>query len=227
MQPMDQDIYSEWDPAAQSEWSWVQVQAGAWAWAPEQGVVAWRRERDGMWQEIHFLQCNMELLLARAKAAERDQQDPPQLSPPPLEGEQPVPAPPNNMPPGPQGPPGPPGPQPQWRWQCLKAHLDGTTETLLPRASRSTYGERWLGLCLSCGGEGHKAAVCPSKKPDPLVVPASGAAKTRTTKDPERKSPFKKGSGLQVELRKASSASEEVGSPESSEELVGNNSNLA
>uniref|UniRef100_A0ACB8E785 Uncharacterized protein n=1 Tax=Sphaerodactylus townsendi TaxID=933632 RepID=A0ACB8E785_9SAUR len=32
---------------------------------------AWRRERDEMRQEIHFLQRNMELLLARAEVAER------------------------------------------------------------------------------------------------------------------------------------------------------------
>uniref|UniRef100_A0ACB8F1C5 Uncharacterized protein n=1 Tax=Sphaerodactylus townsendi TaxID=933632 RepID=A0ACB8F1C5_9SAUR len=69
-QPIDQDIYSEWDPAAQSEWSRAQVRAGAWA--PERDAVTWRRERDEMRQEIHFLRCNMELLLARAEAAERD-----------------------------------------------------------------------------------------------------------------------------------------------------------
>uniref|UniRef100_A0ACB8EC37 Uncharacterized protein n=1 Tax=Sphaerodactylus townsendi TaxID=933632 RepID=A0ACB8EC37_9SAUR len=86
---------------------------------------------------------------------------------------------------------------------------------------------RQLGLCLSCGREGHKAAVCPTKKPDPPVVHASGAAKAGTAKGPERKSSFKKGSGLQVGPHKASSASEEASGPESSEELVGNDSDLA
>uniref|UniRef100_A0ACB8FBZ7 Uncharacterized protein n=1 Tax=Sphaerodactylus townsendi TaxID=933632 RepID=A0ACB8FBZ7_9SAUR len=61
-------------------------------------------ERDEMWQEIHFLRCNMKLLLARTEAAERDRQDPPQRLPPlPLEGEQPVPAPPMMCHPGNRG----------------------------------------------------------------------------------------------------------------------------
>uniref|UniRef100_A0ACB8FSW2 Uncharacterized protein n=1 Tax=Sphaerodactylus townsendi TaxID=933632 RepID=A0ACB8FSW2_9SAUR len=95
-------------------------------------------------------------------------------------------------------------------------------------AGESLYArQRRLGLWLSCGGEGHKAAMCPSKKPDPPIVPTSGAAKAGTAKGPEKKFPFKKGSGLQVELRKASLASEEAGGPESSEESVGNDSNLA
>uniref|UniRef100_A0ACB8FBZ1 Uncharacterized protein n=1 Tax=Sphaerodactylus townsendi TaxID=933632 RepID=A0ACB8FBZ1_9SAUR len=95
-------------------------------------------------------------------------------------------------------------------------------------AGESLYG-RWrrLGLCLSCSGEGHKAAVCPSKKPDPLVVPASSAVKVGVAKGPEKKFPFKKGSGLQVEPHEASLASEEAGGPKSSEELAGNNSDLA
>uniref|UniRef100_A0ACB8FXE0 Uncharacterized protein n=1 Tax=Sphaerodactylus townsendi TaxID=933632 RepID=A0ACB8FXE0_9SAUR len=84
-QLMDQDIYSEWDPVAQSERSQVQVQAGAWA--SERGAVAWQRERDEMRQEIHFLQRNMEFLLACTEVVEWDRQDPPQLPPPPpLEG---------------------------------------------------------------------------------------------------------------------------------------------
>uniref|UniRef100_A0ACB8F0B9 Uncharacterized protein n=1 Tax=Sphaerodactylus townsendi TaxID=933632 RepID=A0ACB8F0B9_9SAUR len=115
IQPMDQDIYSEWDPVAQSEWSRVQVQARAWA--PERGTVAWRREQDKMRQEIHFLWRNMELLLAPAEAAKWDRQDLLQLPLSPLEGEQLVPAPPND------GPPGPQPPQPLWRQRHLKGHL--------------------------------------------------------------------------------------------------------
>uniref|UniRef100_A0ACB8F861 Uncharacterized protein n=1 Tax=Sphaerodactylus townsendi TaxID=933632 RepID=A0ACB8F861_9SAUR len=105
-QPMDQNIYSEWDTVAQSEWSRVWVQAGVWA--PERGVVACQREQDEMRQEIHFLRRNMELLLART-----------------LEGEQPVP--PNDVPPGPSEPQ---PPQPPWRQRRLKARFDRMTETL-------------------------------------------------------------------------------------------------
>uniref|UniRef100_A0ACB8F7D2 Uncharacterized protein n=1 Tax=Sphaerodactylus townsendi TaxID=933632 RepID=A0ACB8F7D2_9SAUR len=95
-------------------------------------------------------------------------------------------------------------------------------------AGESLYArQRWLGLCLSCGGEGHKAAVCPSKKPDPPVVPASGAAKAGMAKGLGEKSLFKKDLGLQVEPREASSASEEAGGPESSEESAGNDSDVA
>uniref|UniRef100_A0ACB8FWQ5 Uncharacterized protein n=1 Tax=Sphaerodactylus townsendi TaxID=933632 RepID=A0ACB8FWQ5_9SAUR len=100
-----------------------------------------------------------------------------------------------------------------------------------PRGGKETgeslYAWRRLGLCLSCGGEGHMAIVCPTKKPDPPVVPASGEVKAGTAKGPGKKFPFKKRSGLQVEPREANSASEEVGGPESSEESAGNDSNLA
>uniref|UniRef100_A0ACB8ECC8 Uncharacterized protein n=1 Tax=Sphaerodactylus townsendi TaxID=933632 RepID=A0ACB8ECC8_9SAUR len=78
-----------------------------------------------------------------------------------------------------------------------------------------------------CGGEGHKVAVCPSKKSDPPEVSTSGAAKAGMAKCPEKKSQFKKSSGLQVEPHEVSSASEEAGGPEFSEESVGNNSDLA
>uniref|UniRef100_A0ACB8FFY2 Uncharacterized protein n=1 Tax=Sphaerodactylus townsendi TaxID=933632 RepID=A0ACB8FFY2_9SAUR len=141
-QPIDQDIYSEWDPAAQHEWSQAQVRIGAWA--PEPGAVAWRRERDEMQQEIHFLRRNMELLLARAEAAERDCQDPPLLPPQLPKGEWPVPAFPNDEPPGQPGPlglPGPQQPQVQQRWWRVKACFEGTmayflvqVAGLLPRA---------------------------------------------------------------------------------------------
>uniref|UniRef100_A0ACB8FER7 Uncharacterized protein n=1 Tax=Sphaerodactylus townsendi TaxID=933632 RepID=A0ACB8FER7_9SAUR len=348
MQPIDQNIYSEWDPVAQSEWSRAQVRAGAWA--PERGAVAWWRERDEMRQEIHFLRCNMELLLAHAEAAEQDRQDPLQLLPPqPPEGEQLVPALPNDKPPGQLGPlglPGPQQPQAPQRQRRVKAHFDRTMEKLpyflvqfedpfeeekawvrlrqirqgsqsvseyvsefrqlagvvqdwpeqrdfreglhpevaqwamvtaeltslagwytwagkaeirlwrvqllkqrdnpLPasphpllegtcparsgkEAKQLLYAQRrrWLGLCLSCGGEGHKAAVGPSKKSDSPVGPTGGAATTRTTLGPGKKSPFKKGAGLQVALREASSTPEEVGGPKSSKELAGKDSDLA
>uniref|UniRef100_A0ACB8F0U8 Uncharacterized protein n=1 Tax=Sphaerodactylus townsendi TaxID=933632 RepID=A0ACB8F0U8_9SAUR len=114
MQPIDQDIYSEWDPAAQSEWSRAQVR----------GAGAWQRERDETWQEIHFLQRNMELLLACTEAAEQNCQDPPQLPPQPPEGERLVLAPPNDGLTGPQ-----PRQAPQRR-RLLKACFDGTMEKL-------------------------------------------------------------------------------------------------
>uniref|UniRef100_A0ACB8EM14 Uncharacterized protein n=1 Tax=Sphaerodactylus townsendi TaxID=933632 RepID=A0ACB8EM14_9SAUR len=73
-----------------------------------------------MRREIHFLRRNMELLLARAEAAERGRQDPPLLLPPPPEGERPVPALPNDEPPGQLGPLGLPEPQqPQ-----VEAHME-------------------------------------------------------------------------------------------------------
>uniref|UniRef100_A0ACB8E6Z8 Uncharacterized protein n=1 Tax=Sphaerodactylus townsendi TaxID=933632 RepID=A0ACB8E6Z8_9SAUR len=87
-------------------------------------------------------------------------------------------------------------------------------------------GQWWLGLCLSCSGEGHKVAVCPSKKPDSPVVPISGAVKAGTTKDPGKKSPFKKGTGQQVVSCQVSLASEEAGGPKSSEESAGNDRDL-
>uniref|UniRef100_A0ACB8GET0 Uncharacterized protein n=1 Tax=Sphaerodactylus townsendi TaxID=933632 RepID=A0ACB8GET0_9SAUR len=92
-------------------------------------------------------------------------------------------------------------------------------------AGESLYA--WQRQLALCGREGHKMAMFPSKKPDPPVVPASGAAKARAAKGPERKSPFRKGSGLQVELREVSLASKEAGGPESSEELAGNDNDLA
>uniref|UniRef100_A0ACB8F7T0 Uncharacterized protein n=1 Tax=Sphaerodactylus townsendi TaxID=933632 RepID=A0ACB8F7T0_9SAUR len=307
-QPMGQDIYSEWDPVAQSEWSRVQVQAGAWA--PEQGMVAWRQEQDEMQQEIHFIWRKMELLLASTKAAERDHQDPPQLPPPPPpEGGQLMPMPPTTSSKDPfeeekararlrqirQGSRSmseyvsvfrqlagvvqdwpeqvkihffQEGLHPevaQWamvtaeptslagwytrageaevrlcRVQLLKQRgnpppasprppLGGTSPARGgKKAGESLYAQqRRLGLCLSCGGEGHKAAMCPSKKSDPLVVPAGSATKAGMAKGPGKMSPFKKGSGLQVELREVSSASEEAGGPESSEGSAGNDSDLA
>uniref|UniRef100_A0ACB8FTF7 Uncharacterized protein n=1 Tax=Sphaerodactylus townsendi TaxID=933632 RepID=A0ACB8FTF7_9SAUR len=51
--------------------------------------------------------------------------------------------------------------------------------------------------------------------------------KARMTTGLGKKSPFKKGAGLQVVSREASSASEEAGGPKSSEESVGNDSDLA
>uniref|UniRef100_A0ACB8E670 Uncharacterized protein n=1 Tax=Sphaerodactylus townsendi TaxID=933632 RepID=A0ACB8E670_9SAUR len=287
-QPMDQEIYLEWDPAEQSEWSRVQVQAGARA--PERGVVAWWRERNKMRQEIHFLRRNVELLLARAEAAERDRQDPLQLLPPPLEREQPVPVPSQQplllqfedpfeeekaharVPPASWGDPGlagagedsllPRGASPRGEVghgdygadrpggvvhaggrgrglsvQSAATETAGQSPTGFSPSpvggtsparggKESLYAQqRRLGLCLNCAGEGHKATVCPSKKPDPPIVPASGAAAARMARGP--KSLFKKGLGLQVEQREANSASEETGGPESSKELAGNDSDLA
>uniref|UniRef100_A0ACB8F7F8 Uncharacterized protein n=1 Tax=Sphaerodactylus townsendi TaxID=933632 RepID=A0ACB8F7F8_9SAUR len=107
--------------------------------------------------------------------------------------------------------------------------LEGTSPARSGKeAKESLYAQRrWLGLCLNCGGKGHKAEACPSKKSDSLVGPTGGTAMAKTTPGPGKKSPFKKGSGLQVASREAISTPEEVGGPDSSEESAGNNSDLA
>uniref|UniRef100_A0ACB8FCV1 Uncharacterized protein n=1 Tax=Sphaerodactylus townsendi TaxID=933632 RepID=A0ACB8FCV1_9SAUR len=86
---------------------------------------------------------------------------------------------------------------------------------------------RQLGLCLHCGGEGHLAAVCPSKRSGPSGPPAGEAKKAGAASRAGKKPPFKKGMGLQVEPCKASSASEEADDLESSDESVENDSDLA
>uniref|UniRef100_A0ACB8ECN9 Uncharacterized protein n=1 Tax=Sphaerodactylus townsendi TaxID=933632 RepID=A0ACB8ECN9_9SAUR len=102
-----------------SPWTRTFIRSGTW----------WRKERDEMRQEIHFLRCNMELLLACAEAEERDRQDPLQLPPlQPSEGEQPVPMPPNDGLPGLLGPPQ--SPQAPQRRRRLKARFDGSMEKL-------------------------------------------------------------------------------------------------
>uniref|UniRef100_A0ACB8FBL0 Uncharacterized protein n=1 Tax=Sphaerodactylus townsendi TaxID=933632 RepID=A0ACB8FBL0_9SAUR len=175
-----------------------------------------------MWQEIDFLRRNMELLLACAEAAERDRQDPPQLQllQPPKE-ERLVPALPNDELPGQPGPLGPSRSQqpqtPKRLWR-VKARFDGTMEKL-------AYFLVQVEVHMEKHSGDYEDEV--EQKSDSLMVPASIAVTTRMIPGPGKKSPFKKGAGLQVASHEASSASEEAGGPESSEESAGNDSDLA
>uniref|UniRef100_A0ACB8F1N5 Uncharacterized protein n=1 Tax=Sphaerodactylus townsendi TaxID=933632 RepID=A0ACB8F1N5_9SAUR len=71
------------------------------------------------------------------------------------------------------------------------------------------------------------AGISPSLMGGYLPSSRCCAAKIRMTPGLGKKSPFKKGTGLQVASHEVSSASEEVGGPESSKESAGNDSDLA
>uniref|UniRef100_A0ACB8E6D5 Uncharacterized protein n=1 Tax=Sphaerodactylus townsendi TaxID=933632 RepID=A0ACB8E6D5_9SAUR len=73
----------------------------------------------------------------------------------------------------------------------------------------------------------HRVAVCPSKRSSPLRASSGEVMQPVRTNGVGKKPPFKRGLELRVEVCEASSASKEAGDRESSEELAGNDSDLA